>query len=179
MFLIAMKLKNFRSRFSIGWERKEAEKSNAGREYLCGFVTENAREDKVQGKPSGEQMKIHAIGLVGLAKLEMQREQTLFPYCLIKKLEIKSFALPAAFFENVCLVSVHIWFLCSVSLYLDCYLESSRHLPALKPNWKNWIWILSAAPRLANQPSPINTALFLEKKRRVFKWKMRRSAGMW
>jgi len=110
---------------------------NAGREHLSAVVTENAREDKALGKPRGEQMKIHAIEPVGLVKVWMQRKQTFLPYCLMKKLKIKSFALPAAFLENICLVSVFILFQCSVSFYLDYYLQSSRHSPTLKPNWKN------------------------------------------
>lgn len=42
---------------------------NAGRELLSAAVTDNAREDKALGKLRGEQMKIDAIGPVGLVKL--------------------------------------------------------------------------------------------------------------
>jgi len=42
---------------------------NGRREHLSPFVTENATENKVLGKPRGEQMKIYAVGPAGLVKV--------------------------------------------------------------------------------------------------------------
>lgn len=74
-------------------------------------------------------MKIYGTGPVGLIKVQMQKKQTLFPYSLMRKLKTKSFALPASYLENTCLVSVFILLQCLVQFCLDYHLWSSRHSP--------------------------------------------------
>lgn len=108
---------------------------NAGREHLSAVVTENATEDKALGKLRRTDEDI-CYWTSGVSK-GIDEEEALLPYCLMKKLKIKSFALPAAFLENTCLDSMFIFCLCLVSFYLGCYLQSSRLSPTLKPDWKN------------------------------------------
>lgn len=118
--------------------------------------------EKALGKSRALKIKIYGTGPVGLIKVQMQRKQNIISLLSYEETEDKKLC-PA------CIVSWKYMFSFSVRFTPLFSLILSR-LPSpefkaftnLNLKWKNWTWILSAAPGFADQPPPINTAPFLE-----------------